>query len=112
MLIGGIVYHAQFMVHLRETRKWMTRCGLIHGESSFPMSLTLITAIILLFVGIAAIASMLFRSVRLCEKAHGKAFRKEIIRKSCLRNPQPRRRRKNLRVAQNERKAKRKRLSL
>ena len=61
MLIGGIVYHLQFMVHLREQRKAMTEAGLIHGESSFPVSLTLITAVILLFIGIAAIVSMLFQ---------------------------------------------------
>lgn len=61
MLIGGIIYHLQFMLHLRETRKVMTDSGLIHGDSSFPVSLTLITAIVLLFVGIAAIVSMLFQ---------------------------------------------------
>jgi putative membrane protein len=33
---------------------------LIHGESSFPISLTLMTAILLLMIGVAAIASMLF----------------------------------------------------
>ena len=61
MLIGGIVYHLQFMVHLREERKAMKAAGLIHGESSFPVSLTMITAFILLFVGIAAIVSMVFQ---------------------------------------------------
>jgi putative membrane protein len=61
MLVGGIIYHLQFMLHLREMRKTMTDTGLIHGESSFPVSLTLITAIVLLFVGIAAIVSMLFQ---------------------------------------------------
>jgi putative membrane protein len=61
MLIGGIVYHGQFMTHLRTERKAMTEAGLIHGESSFPVSLTLVTAIVLLFVGIAAIVSMLFQ---------------------------------------------------
>jgi len=61
MLIGGIVYHGQFMNHLRTERKAMTAAGLIHGESGFPVSLTLITAIVLLFVGIAAIVSMLFQ---------------------------------------------------
>jgi putative membrane protein len=61
MLIGGIVYHLQFMLHLRTERKVMTEAGLIHGQSSFPVSLTLITAIVLLFVGVAAISSMLFQ---------------------------------------------------
>lgn len=61
MLIGGIVYHVQFMVHLREQREAMIADGLVHGESAFPPSLTLITAIILLVIGIFAIVSMTFR---------------------------------------------------
>jgi putative membrane protein len=61
MLIGGIIYHLQFMVGLREERKAMTASGLIHGESRFPVSLTLITAVILLLVGIVAIVSMVFQ---------------------------------------------------
>jgi putative membrane protein len=39
----------------------MTAAGLIHGKSRFPVSLTLITAVILLLVGIAAIVSMIFQ---------------------------------------------------
>jgi putative membrane protein len=61
MLIGGIIYHLQFMYGLREERKAMTAAGLIHGESRFPPSLTLMTAVILLVIGIAAIVSMLFQ---------------------------------------------------
>jgi putative membrane protein len=61
MLIGGIVYHVQFMIHLRGERAAMAADGLIHAQSGFPVSLTLITAAILLFIGVAAIASMLFR---------------------------------------------------
>jgi len=60
MLIGGIVYHLQFMLHLRHQREAMIAEGLVHGESSFPVSLTLLTAIILLIIGVAAIISMLF----------------------------------------------------
>jgi putative membrane protein len=60
MLVGGIIYHLQFMYGLREERKAMTADGLIHGQSKFPPSLTLITAVILLVVGVAAITSMLF----------------------------------------------------
>ncbi len=60
MLIGGIVYHLQFMLHLREQRSAMIADGLVHGESKFPPSLTLITAIILLLIGIFAIVSMVF----------------------------------------------------
>lgn len=61
MLIGGIAYHVQFMIGLREERKAMTASELIHGESHFPVSLTLITAMILLLVGIGAIVSMVFQ---------------------------------------------------
>lgn len=61
MLIGGIIYHLQFMVHLREQRAAMMADGLVHGESRFPVSLTLLTAIILLLIGVAAIISMIFR---------------------------------------------------
>jgi putative membrane protein len=61
MLIGGIIYHVQFMLGLRHERAAMTAAGLIHGESHFPVSLTLITAILLLAIGIVAIVSMLFQ---------------------------------------------------
>jgi putative membrane protein len=61
MLIGGIVYHSQFMLHLRRERNAMTAAGLIHGESRFPPSLTLITAVLLLLIGVAAIVSMVFQ---------------------------------------------------
>jgi putative membrane protein len=60
MLVLGIAYHVQFMLGLRRLRESMHAEGLIHGESVFPVSLTLITALILLFIGIAAILSMAF----------------------------------------------------
>jgi len=58
MLVLGIVYHIQFMVGLRKTRADMAAEGLIHGESRFPASMTLVTALALLAIGIAAIISM------------------------------------------------------
>lgn len=61
MLVGGIVYHTQFMLGLRADRKALAEAALIRGESRFPVSLTLITAILLLITGIAAIVSMLFQ---------------------------------------------------
>ncbi len=61
MLIGGIVYHLQFMMHLRLQRDAMVADGLVHGESKFPVSLTLLTAVILLLIGVVAIVSMVFR---------------------------------------------------
>jgi putative membrane protein len=60
MLIVGIVYHVQFMLGLRHERDDMTEAGLIHGQSHFPVSYTLIIAILLLLVGLLAAASMLF----------------------------------------------------
>jgi len=61
MLTGGIIYHLQFMYGLREERKAMAADGLIHAQSHFPVSLTLITASLLLVVGSAAIISMIFQ---------------------------------------------------
>ena len=61
MLIGGIVYHIQFMLHLRAERADMMADGLVHGQSKFPVSLTLITACILLLIGIFAVISMMFQ---------------------------------------------------
>ena len=58
MLTLGIFYHLQFMRALRKTRAEMAAEGLVHGESPFPPSLTLITALVLLAIGIAAIVSM------------------------------------------------------
>jgi putative membrane protein len=60
MLAFGIVYHVQFMLGLRHMRHEMAAEGLVHGESRFPVSLTLVTAAVLLLVGIAAIVSMIF----------------------------------------------------
>ena len=61
MLIVGIVYHIQFMLGLRHLRESMRKDGLLHGESIFPLSLTLITALVLLIIGVAAIVSMMFQ---------------------------------------------------
>ena len=61
MLVIGILYHIQFMLGLRHLRDSMRREGLVHGESVFPVSLTLITAAVLLIIGVAAIVSMVFQ---------------------------------------------------
>src|SRR6516225_1035472 len=61
MLILGIFYHVQFMLGLRHLRESMRADGLIHGESTFPVSLTLITAVILLIIGVGAIISMAYQ---------------------------------------------------
>jgi putative membrane protein len=61
MLIVGIIYHIQYMLELRHLRESMREDGLLHGESIFPLSLTLITAVVLLIIGVAAIVSMMFQ---------------------------------------------------
>ena len=62
MLALGILFHVQFMYGLRHERTKMKEEGLLHGESHFPVSLTLLTAIALLILGVAAIVSMMFRA--------------------------------------------------
>jgi uncharacterized membrane protein YidH (DUF202 family) len=60
MLIVGIVYHLQFMLALRGERQRMVQDDLLYGESPFPPSMTLITALLLLILGLAAILSIAF----------------------------------------------------
>lgn len=60
MLVIGIIYHVQFMLGLRAERSRMSASGQIHGESVFPVSFTLIAALVLLAIGVAAILSMIF----------------------------------------------------
>jgi putative membrane protein len=55
MLIGGIAYHVAFMTGLRKVRKEMRDGGLIHGETTYPASLTLMTALLLLALGVFGI---------------------------------------------------------
>ena len=60
MLLVGIGYHIAFMLELRRIRQHLRQDGLIHGESGFPVSLTLLVAVALLIVGVFAIISMVF----------------------------------------------------
>jgi putative membrane protein len=60
MLTVGIVYHAQFMRGVRSLREEMHAQGLVHAQSGFPVSFTLLVALALLFVGFGAIASVTF----------------------------------------------------
>jgi putative membrane protein len=62
MVATGIVFHLQFMLELRRTRRDMAEQGLIHAQSHFPPSYTLLTAVLLLFVGLAAVASVAFHA--------------------------------------------------
>lgn len=60
MLLLGIGYHLAFMRGLRLERGMMAGGKLIHGESAYPISMTLIVAVLLLLLGLLAISSMVF----------------------------------------------------
>ena len=60
MLVVGIGYHIAFMVGLRKERERLKADGLIHAESQFPVSLTLMVAVLLLVIGVLAIVSMVY----------------------------------------------------
>ncbi|MEI9991707.1 MAG: DUF202 domain-containing protein [Rhizomicrobium sp.] len=61
MVAVGIAYHVQFMIGLRRERIAMKATDLVHAQSHFPYSFTLLVAVLLLLLGIAAIASLTFR---------------------------------------------------
>ncbi len=58
MLVVGIGYHLAFMYTLRRERNNLKESGLVHGDSPFPASLTLLVAIVLLVIGVAAVIAM------------------------------------------------------
>jgi putative membrane protein len=60
LLAGGIFYHVSYMADLRRTRATMRDEGLVHAETTFPISLSLITAVLLFLLGLFAIMSMSF----------------------------------------------------
>ena len=60
MLIVGIAFHISYMTGLRRERAMLRADGLIHAESQFPVSLTLIVALLLLLIGFLAIFSMVY----------------------------------------------------
>jgi inner membrane protein YidH len=60
MLTLGIAYHVQYMRALRAERAELVREKLIHGDSPYPVSLTLLTAAALWLLGLLAISSMVF----------------------------------------------------
>ncbi len=49
------------MVQLRRQRAEFIECGYLPGTSSFPLSMSLVTAFLLLLVGLAAILSIMLR---------------------------------------------------
>ena len=61
VLTMGIVYHAWFMHALRRQRDAMRAEGVLHAQSPFPPSMTLITALLLLALGVVTVVSMIYR---------------------------------------------------
>jgi putative membrane protein len=61
MLVLGIGYHIAFMGGLRRERTRMKALGLIHAQSGYPVSLTLLIALGLLTVALLALASVISR---------------------------------------------------
>ncbi len=60
MLVLGMVYHVNYMRELRAERTAMMGEGLVHGETRYPVSFTLLTATAPLVLGLLAISSMVF----------------------------------------------------
>lgn len=58
MLLCGIGFHLAFMRGLRLERAAMKKEGLVHADSQFPVSLTLIVAILLLALGLFALGAI------------------------------------------------------
>jgi uncharacterized membrane protein YidH (DUF202 family) len=58
LMAGGIWRHIQFARELRHTRSDLIEQHLIHGKSKYPISVTLIVAVGILVIGIAAIADI------------------------------------------------------
>ena len=50
------------MLELRAERDRLARERLIHAESAYPVSMTLIVAALLLTIGLLAVLSMVFRA--------------------------------------------------
>lgn len=60
VLVLGIVSHVRFILGLRGLRDELTADGLIHAQSAYPISATLIGASLLLLIGVVAIISVVF----------------------------------------------------
>lgn len=60
ILALGISYHIAFMLELRRQRARTKEEHLIFGETSYPVSLVLIVAVLLLGVGVLAFLSTMF----------------------------------------------------
>jgi putative membrane protein len=61
MLLTGIVHHVWCTWTMRKLRSAMGDDALVHGESPFPPSMTLVTAQLLLVMGMVSFPSMILR---------------------------------------------------
>ena len=60
LLAGGIAYHVRYMVQLRAERRRLADQQLIHAETTYPYSLSLMTAVVLLLLGGVAMMGVVF----------------------------------------------------
>ncbi len=60
ILLAGIGFHIAFMRELRNERIALAKEGLIRAKTHFPVSYTLLTAVMLLLIGLTAIVSIVF----------------------------------------------------
>jgi len=61
VLLMGIIYDAWFMYALRKERTALRESGMLHAESPFPPSMTLVVALLLLGLGVVTAISMIYR---------------------------------------------------
>ncbi|HEY7029617.1 MAG TPA: DUF202 domain-containing protein [Gemmatimonadales bacterium] len=61
LLTLGIIQDARFMTALRKERRLLVEQGYLHGEEPFQVSVTFLSAIVVLLLGLIAILSMVFR---------------------------------------------------
>src|SRR5262249_3233136 len=62
MLLVGIAYHIQFMLCLGTRGGGMRDQTLVHAESVFPVSFTLLVAVLFLVIGLVALVSLTFQA--------------------------------------------------
>jgi putative membrane protein len=60
LLVGGICYHVLYMLQLRNERTHLAEQQLIHAQSGYPYSLSPMTAVVLLILGIVAMVGVVF----------------------------------------------------
>jgi putative membrane protein len=62
LLLLGVSYHVRFMRRLRRDRAELIQSDLLRGKQRFPVSLTLLAAIALLFLALAATIGVLLHA--------------------------------------------------